>query len=336
MSAVTLQPRWRMVGGAAQERMMMSDLQHRRLKATFLVSPFGDQEQAQLSLLVDETGLDTEAVSQWFTVMRQRTNINKFLNRKDANQRLSDPVPEQSKTSGMSPLDCVVTTQGRRDSDKTTASPSIGDATYNDDTGIFEEDESTDSETPDLEGQGEPVSKEPEADGEAAAAEEVRVKKEPVTEGGDELGPAPAAAVKGEKLSVEEKASKYDQLRLEMDGLQKQMEEMRRRLAEHHTPAPGGPGVAPGVAPGVKQEAVVWPGGAPGQYQYPGPPQYHPYPYQPYVVTYQQPPAQYQLYPPQYQQLQPLYQQQIYSATPQPLLSQQIKTEPGGSNATIK
>ena len=330
MSAVTLQPRWRMVGGAAQQ-MMMSDLQHRRLKATFLVSPFGDQEQAQLSLLVDETGLDAETVSQWFTVMRQRTNINKFLNRKDTNQRLSDPVPEHSKTSGMSPLDCVVTTtQGRRDSDKTTASPSIGDATYNDDTGIFEEDESNDSDAPDLEGQVEPVSKEPEADGDAAAAEEVRVKKEPVTEGGEELGPA-AAAVKGEKLSVEEKASKYDQLKLEMDGLQKQMEEMRRRLAEHHTPAPG---VAPGAV--VKQEAVVWPGGTPGQYQYPGPPQYHPYPYQPYVVTYQQPPAQYQLYPAQYQQLQPLYQQQIYSATPQPLLTQQIKIEPGGSNSKNK
>ena len=230
-----------MVGGAAQQ-MMMSDLQHRRLKATFLVSPFGDQEEAQLSLLVDETGLDTQTVSQWFTVMRQRTNINKFLNRKDTNQRLSDPVPEHSKTSGMSPLDCAVTTQGLRDSDKTTAAPSIGDATYNDDTGIFEEDESTDSDAPDLEGQDEPVSKEPEAVGEAAAAEEVRVKKEPVTEGGEELGPA-AAAVKGEKLSVEEKASKYDQLKLEMDGLQKQMEEMRRRLAEHHTPAPG---VAPG------------------------------------------------------------------------------------------
>ena len=230
-----------MVGGAAQQ-MMISDLQHRRLKATFLVSPFGDQEQAQLSLLVDETGLDTETVSQWFTVMRQRTNINKFLNRKDTNQRLSDPVPEHSKTSGMSPLDCAVTTQGLKDSDKTTASPAIGDATYNDDTGIFEEDESTDSEAPDLEGQDEPVSKEPEADGDAAAVEEVRVKKEPVTEGGEEFGPA-AAAVKGEKLSVEEKASKYDQLKLEMDGLQKQMEEMRRRLAEHHTPAPG---VAPG------------------------------------------------------------------------------------------
>ena len=134
MSAVSLRPRWRMVGGAAQQ-MMISDLQHRRLKATFLVSPFGDQEQAQLSLLVDETGLDTQTVSQWFTVMRQRTNINKFLNRKDTNQRLSDPVPEHSKTSGMSPLDCAVTTQGLRDSDKTTASPAIGDATYNDDTG---------------------------------------------------------------------------------------------------------------------------------------------------------------------------------------------------------
>ena len=52
-----------MVGGAAQQ-MMMSDLQHRRLKATFLVSPFGDREEAALSLLVDETGLDTETVSQ--------------------------------------------------------------------------------------------------------------------------------------------------------------------------------------------------------------------------------------------------------------------------------
>ena len=62
MSAVSLRPRWRMVGGAAQQ-MMMSDLQHRRLKATFLVSPFGDQEQAQLSLLVDETGLDTQTAS---------------------------------------------------------------------------------------------------------------------------------------------------------------------------------------------------------------------------------------------------------------------------------
>ena len=80
----------------------------------------------------------------------------------------------------------------------------------------------------------------------------------------------------------------------------------------------------------------MWPGSTPGQYQYPGPPQYHPYPYQPYVVTYQQPPAQYQLYPAQYQQLQPLYQQQIYSATPQPLLTQQIKIEPGGSNSTNK
>jgi len=43
--------------------------------------------------------------------------------------------------------------------------------------------------------------------------------------------------IKEEKLSVEEKAKKYDHLKLEMEGLEKQMEEMRKRLEAQNPPA---------------------------------------------------------------------------------------------------
>ena len=43
--------------------------------------------------------------------------------------------------------------------------------------------------------------------------------------------------IKEEKLSVEEKAKMYDHLKLEMEGLEKQMEEMRKRLEAQNPPA---------------------------------------------------------------------------------------------------
>ena len=62
--------------------------------------------------------------------------------------------------------------------------------------------------------------------------------------------------IKEEKLSVEEKAKKYDHLKLEMEGLEKQMEEMRKRL-EAQKPSPTEANIK--QEPGVQQPSLQTP-----------------------------------------------------------------------------
>ena len=187
----------------------------------------------------------------------------------------------------------------------------------------------------------------------------IKVKQEPVDdkefEECSEKQPAPEISnIKEEKLSVEEKAKKYDHLKLEMESLEKQMEEMRKRL-EAQKPTPTEANIK--QEPGVQQPSLQ----TPSYYQHPhhlivNPWQQHPqaqypisypyqYPSQPYIMTFQ--PQQQQQHHFQPQQFITQYHQpqgvvfQYQAAQPQQQdnnqqhiqpFSVQVKSEPSVTN----
>ena len=324
--------------------------QHQSLKRAFLYAPLGDHDSELVLRLQTETGLSSAQVKHWFMVMRNRMNVKKFLgNSQDIDVTImGDSVTDKVKQSGKSPLDILVDFSNLH-VQATNNVRNIGDDTYDeDDSGNFDEEESV----------NEPCKQEESVVVEEENKSPINVKEEPVDEnefeGCSENQPAPELRkVKEEKLSVEEKAKKYDHLKLEMESLEKQMEEMRKRL-EAQKPVPTEKNIK--QEPGVQQPSLQ----TPSYYQHPhhlivNPWQQHPqaqypisypyqYPSQPYIMTFQ--PQQQQQHHFQPQQFITQYHQpqgvvfQYQVAQPQQHINQQhiqpfsvqVKSEPSVTN----
>ena len=260
--------------------------EHQKLKKVFLYSPFGDHDKELLKEMIIDTKLKEENVEHWFGVMRQRMNVDKFLKLKNIN-KIDDDVDTDS---GKTPLESIVKQKS------CVEDSSLEDSSYSLDDSFLEESmNASEIECKD-------------------STAEQKQKKPSVVKTSSSI------QVKEEKLSMEEKAKKYDQLKTEMSRLQEQMEEMKKKLetaqsTTTNSPTAATPGPTLSTAQ-VKQEPMTWPQQQPQQYpraQWP-PYQYQPYPgySQPYILTYPQYPLQYQQ---QQQQYRPQQQQLVYPGT---------------------
>ena len=263
--------------------------EHQKLKKVFLYSPFGDHDKELLKEMIIDTKLKEENVEHWFGVMRQRMNVDKFLKLKNIN-KIDDDVDTDS---GKTPLESLVKQKS------CVEDSSLEDSSYSIDDSFLEESmNASEIECKD-----------------STAEQNYRIENKPSV-----VKTASLKQVKEEKLSMEEKAEKYDQLKTEMSRLQEQMEEMKKKLetaqsTTTNSPTAATPGPTLSTAQ-VKQEPMTWPQQQPQQYpraQWP-PYQYQPYPgySQPYILTYPQYPVQYQQ---QQQQYRPQQQQLVYPGT---------------------
>ena len=263
--------------------------EYQKLKKVFLYSPFGDHDKELLKEMIIDTKLKEENVEHWFGVMRQRMNVDKFLKLKNIN-KIDDDVDTDS---GKTPLESLVKQKS------CVEDSSLEDSSYSIDDSFLEESmNASEIECKD-----------------STAEQNYRIENKPSV-----VKTASLKQVKEEKLSMEEKAEKYDQLKTEMSRLQEQMEEMKKKLetaqsTTTNSPTAATPGPTLSTAQ-VKQEPMTWPQQQPQQYpraQWP-PYQYQPYPgySQPYILTYPQFPVQYQQ---QQQQYRPQQQQLVYPGT---------------------
>ena len=323
--------------------MTASTSQHQSMKRAFLFAPLGDHDAELVSRLQTETGLNSAQVKHWFMVMRKRMNVMKFLgNSLDDDITIKDEaVTDEIKQSGKSPLDILVdfsnlTIQAANNV------RNIGDDTYNeDDSGNFDEEEIVKEICNDEQSVVEEKNKSP-----------IKIKQEPLAdhelEEWSQKQPVPEVGIiKEEKLSVEEKAKKYDHLKLEMESLEKQMEEMRKRLeAQKPSPVEANIKQEPGAQPLSQQQPFHF-----QQHQIVNPwqqqhvqAQYPSYPYQyaaqPYIMSFnpqQQQQYLFQQFIPQYHQQQGVVLQ--YQAVQGHVMQQQlqsnsvqVKSEPLGTN----
>ena len=299
----------------------MDQNQHQSLKRAFLFSPLGDIDSELIKRLKSETGMRSDEVRHWFKVTRKRMNLTKFVGAIENDDIIFDEaVTDEIRKSGKSPLDILVDFSRVNFNDETDDSDrniGIGDDIY-DDSGNFDEEEFTidssfENESEVIENEEE-IKIKPEPGVEFLKnqpdSEIGNIKEEPVVEETEQFQkkqPDPDIGnIKEEQLSVEEKAKKYDQMKLEIDGLQKQMEEMRRRLESQKPVEPQPPGALPIVKkepgfqnqlsqPQYQQYQIVntW------QQQSPYPNYSYQYPAQPYILPYQ-PQQQYQFQPQQF------------------------------------
>ena len=325
--------------------MTLNPSQHQSMKRAFLFAPLGDHDEELVLRLQTETGLRCAQVKHWFMVMRKRMNVKKFLrNSLDDDITISDEaVTDEIKQSGKSPLDILVDFSNLN-IQATNNVRKIGDDTYNeDDSGNFDQEEIVKEFCNDEQSVIEEKNKSP-----------IKIKQEPEGdlefEGWSQKQLVPEVGIiKEEKFSVEEKAKKYDHLKLEMESLEKQMEEMRKRLeAQKPSPAEANIKQEPGVQPLSQQQPFHF-----QQHQIVNPwqqqhvqAQYPSYPYQyasqPYIMSFNPQQQQQHYFQPQqfitqynqpqgvvlqYQAVQgQVMQQQLQSN------SVQIKSEPLGTN----
>ena len=206
-----------------------------KLKITFLRKPFAEHDETVLNKLVSEVGLEKDEISHWFKVMRKRMNIGKFLNNGDEDDDVIDDVSEEEKNSGKSPLDIPVlfVKIGQKE---------IGDETYNEEENTFVEDETLETSKistniDESVNEHEITEKMDLLEKDSEIIKKIKIEAivpDPVVEGNDNVSnPKNIINVKKEpvdNLTTVEKAMKYDQMKAEMELLQKQMEEMKQKL----------------------------------------------------------------------------------------------------------
>ena len=100
--------------------------QHQSLKKAFLGAPYGDLDPELVSDLQNENGLSSVQVKRWFTVMRQRLNVQEFVfGDIEYNDMTDEDVTDDVKQRS-SPLDVLIDFSGLKISNE-------------DDSGNFEE-----------------------------------------------------------------------------------------------------------------------------------------------------------------------------------------------------
>ena len=162
-----------------------------------MFNPLADKNEDALESLSQETGLEKQVIRTTFGELRNRMNLNKFRKLPE-NETLKEDIGEEVKESGMSPLayqEKVLISSKKKE---------ISHSTFNHSEELLKESKSSPQVLK--------IKSEPRHD-----YERNPIKLEP--------------RVKQEVLTIEEKARQYDELQAEFKGLQKQMEELKKRLS---------------------------------------------------------------------------------------------------------